>query len=314
MSKKIACIYSGGTMGMLPSAQGLQPDAGFPDRLRAALSAPELAVISLSPLIDSASATPEQWQQLADTVCEHQAAYDGFVIIHGTDTLAYSAAAMANMLEGFGKPVVLTGSQYPLGTPESDALNNMRGALAAAQDSRSTVGVFFYDRLMDGKSVRKVHAQSPQAFCSVNSEDWAHWCDGQLHWLENLGGARSMSAYLQRHWQGFQSQSVAMLWITPDMPQSVFMPVLTDPTIKALVLVSFGSGNVPERTDLQQALSNAVARGVRIINVTQCLGGRVEQDTYAAGAASLGVESGDYLTPEAAFVRLHIDLASNSIQ
>ncbi|MBV7434447.1 asparaginase [Cardiobacteriaceae bacterium TAE3-ERU3] len=306
---QILVIYTGGTIGMVPSSRGLIPDANFPQCLRSALQQPDLAITAISPLIDSSSATPDNWQTIADAITAAQRDYDGFVVLHGTDTLAYTAAAITLMLQGLGKPVIITGSQYPLGEEGSDASNNVRGALTAAQMQEGGVSVFFHNVLLRGDAVRKVHAQAFAAFTSGDAAPLAHWLNGELQWHSQPTISNKTSAYLQGNWRGFQRGAVAMLYVYPDMPESAFLPVLTDPEIKGVVLCSFGSGNLPERDDLHSAIRNAVARGVRIINTTQCLGGEVRQDTYAAGAGALGVENGAALTPEMVFVTLHYALA-----
>ena len=303
-------IYTGGTIGMVPSSHGLAPDADFPQRLRSALQQPDLAITAISPLIDSSSATPDNWQTIADVINAAQHDYDGFVVLHGTDTLAYTAAAMTLMLQGLDKSVIITGSQYPLGEESSDASNNVRGALAAAQSQLGGVSVFFHDVLLRGDAVRKVHAQAFAAFVSGDAAPLAYWQNGELKWHSQPATCNKTSAYLQGNWRGFQRGTVAMLYVYPDMPERAFQPILTDLAIKGVVLCSFGSGNLPERDDLHGAIRNAVARGVRIINTTQCLGGEVQQDTYAAGAGSLGVVNGAALSPEMAFVQLHYQLST----
>ena len=140
----ILVIYAGGTIGMKPGPAGLVSDPQFVARLQAALPDVAFAVFTCEPAIDSSSATPAAWQRLADAVATRRKDYRGFVILHGTDTLAYSAAALSEMLRGLGRAVVLTGSQIPLGQPESDALRNVRGALAfAAMDAvqEGTIGL-----------------------------------------------------------------------------------------------------------------------------------------------------------------------------
>ena len=165
---------------MKPGPAGLVSDPQFVARLQAALPDVAFAVFTCEPAIDSSSATPAAWQRLADAVATRREDYRGFVILHGTDTLAYSAAALSEMLRGLGRAVVLTGSQIPLGQPESDALRNVRGALAfAAMDAVQQTAVFFYDRLLRSDAVRKLDAQSFAAFDSPNA-DWLGMFDGEM--------------------------------------------------------------------------------------------------------------------------------------
>lgn len=308
----ILVIHSGGTIGMVPSAAGLVPDPNFVARLQAALPEADFDVFVCEPAIDSSSATPAAWQRLADAVAAHREQYRAFVVLHGTDTLAYSAAALSGMLCGLGKAVVVTGSQIPLGMPESDALRNIRGALAfAALPDLQQVAVFFYDRLLRGEATRKVDAQSYAGFDSPNT-DWLGVFDGNTAQLSApVFEEREESAYLRGAWRGFQEEAVATLLITPGMPSSAFAPLLADDKLRALVLLSYGVGNLPERDDLHTALRAAIARGVCVVNVSQCLRGEVAGHSYAVGAARLGALGGGRLTPEAVYTRLHCLLAES---
>ena len=307
----ILVIYAGGTIGMKPGAHGLVSDPQFVARLQAALPDMDFAVFTCEPAIDSSSATPAAWQRLADAVAAHREDFRGFVILHGTDTLAYSAAALSEMLRGLGRAVVLTGAQIPLGQPESDALRNVRGALAfAALEEVQQTAVFFYDRLLRGDAVRKLDAQSFAAFDSPNA-DWLGVFDGETATLSApLFEEREESAFL-RGWRGFQDGAVASLLITPGMPESAFAPLLADEKLRGLVLLSYGVGNVPARADLHQALQAAMARGVCVVNVSQCWRGEVAGHSYAVGAARLGALGGGRLTPEAVYTRLHCLLAES---
>lgn len=306
----VLVIHSGGTIGMMPSAAGLVPDPDFVARLQAALPEVDFDVHICEPAIDSSSATPAAWQRLADAVAAHREQYRAFVVLHGTDTLAYSAAALGEMLRGLGKAVIITGAQIPLGMPESDALRNVRGTLAfAALPELQQVAVFFYDRLLRGGATRKVDAQSYAGFDSPNA-DWLGVFDGNTAQLSApVFEEREESAYLRGAWRGFQEEAVATLLMTPEMPSSAFAPLLADDKLRALVLLGYGVGNLPERADLHTALRAAMTRGVCVVNISQCLCGEVAGHSYAVGAARLGALGGGRLTPEAAYARLHCLLA-----
>ena len=308
----VLVIYAGGTIGMKPSGGGLVSDPQFVARLQAALPEMDFDVFTCEPALDSSSATPAAWQRLADAVVAKREAYRGFVILHGTDTLAYSAAALSEMLRGLGRAVVMTGAQIPLGQPESDALRNVRGALAfAALEEVQQTAVFFYDRLLRGDAVRKLDAQSFAAFDSPNA-DWLGTFDGQTALLSApLFEEREESAFLRGDWRGFQEGAVASLLVTPGMPASAFAPLLADENLRGLVLLSYGVGNIPARADLHQALQAAIARGVCVVNVSQCWRGEVAGHSYAVGAARLGALGGGRLTPEAVYTRLHCLLAES---
>lgn len=310
---RVLMLYTGGTIGMQPSPQGYVPCAGLAERLTAHLALgdpyrlPAFDVIELQPLIDSAELMPEAWNRLVAQLESHWQRYDAFVVLHGTDTMAYSASALSFMLGALDKPVIFTGSQIPLGEPRSDALNNVVSALqlAAHPDTPREVSLVFHDRLLRGNRARKVRTQGLDAFDSPN-----------FPWLAELGiGMRFLqSSVLLSGVPNFEpivldDEAVALLPLHPWMSLRRAKALLADAALKGLVLYSYGVGNPPSfEGELLSALTAANERGVALLNVTQCAQGEVVQGAYATGAAlnKAGVIAGSDITLEAAIAKLSV--------
>lgn len=316
MSAEVLVLYTGGTIGMMPTSQGLAPapdlrariEQQFGDTLAAL---PAFDLLELSPLIDSANITPAHWQQLAAQLAEHWLDYHGFVILHGTDTMAYSTAALAFMLGSCSKNVLFTGAQIPLGLPRSDAIGNLQHALLLAAGERITdVSLVFANRLLRGSRIRKISSQRFAAFDSPNEAPL-----GELAISLRLDSSRMLAddPALSRHPAAsaqlqFQPGAVALLTLHPCMPNAIYDAILADNNCRAVVLQSYGAGNIPSRDQAFNAfICRARARDKVLVNISQCLDGGVSPGTYAASAAlrEQGVLSGGDMTPEAAFCKLH---------
>ncbi|ATH76421.1 L-asparaginase 1 [Vreelandella venusta] len=308
---RVLMLYTGGTIGMQPSPQGYVPCAGLAERLAAHLALgdpyrlPAFEVVEMQPLIDSAELMPEAWNRLVAALEAHWQAYDAFVILHGTDTMAYSASALSFMLGALNKPVIFTGSQIPLGEPRSDALNNVVSALqlAAHPATPCEVSLVFHDRLLRGNRARKVRTQGLDAFDSPN-----------FSWLAEIGIGITFpqpSALLSGEPNfapiELDDEAVAVLSLHPGMSLTRAKALLADDTLKGVVLHSYGVGNPPSFDGaLLDALKAAHERGVALLNVTQCAQGEVIQGAYATGAAlnQAGVIAGGDITLEAAVAKL----------
>lgn len=312
---RLLILHTGGTIGMVPSAEGYVPTAGFNERLAAHLACytdqplPDYQLIEMAPLIDSADLVPSDWQRIMTQLHQHWDDYDGFVILHGTDTLAYTASALSFMLGAMNKPVVLTGSQIPLGEPRSDALNNLQTAMltASRSDAPREVCVAFHDRILRGNRARKVRSQGLDAFNSPNAP-----------WLGESGiTLRFFPQTLEENepaWpeMDFEQHRVALLTTFPGMTLDPLNALLSDPRLSGLVLYSYGVGNPPSLNgQLVARLKQATEQGVTILNVTQCHQGQVEQGAYATGATlnAAGVIPGHDITLEAALSKLQVLLA-----
>ncbi len=310
---RVLMLYTGGTIGMQPSSQGYIPCAGLAERLAAHLALddlyrlPAFDVLEMQPLIDSAELMPEAWNRLVAQLEIHWSCYEAFVILHGTDTMAYSAAALSFMLGALNKPVIFTGSQIPLGEPRSDALNNVFSALQLAVHPATPceVSLVFHDRLLRGNRARKVRTQGLDAFDSPS-----------FPWLAELGIGINFpqpSALLSGK-PNFapievDDEAVAVLPLHPGMSLRRAKALLADKTLKGLVLYSYGVGNpLSFEGELLDALKAASERGVALLNVTQCAQGEVVQGAYATGAAlnQAGVIAGSDITLEAAIAKLTV--------
>lgn len=318
---RILILHTGGTIGMQPSGAGLAPAAGFEALLRQRL-APQLAalpdfdLLELDPLIDSADLCPSHWTRIAAALQAHAADYAGFVITHGTDTLAYTAAALSFMCAGLDKPVVVTGSQIPLAAPRSDGVENLLGALQLAACAELVeVCVCFRGRVLRGNRAVKVHATALEAFDSPNAP-WLGTIGIDLQLNHPLLLPAGMPAFdTASVTPAFDPAAVAVLRLYPGIQTGLVNALLGQPGLKALILQSYGVGNAPTANhSLIEALEAAIARGTLIVNLTQCAQGQVLGDTYATGAAlaRIGVLSGGDMTLEATFAKLHWLLAQGT--
>ncbi len=315
MSTRLLVLHAGGTIGMAPTADGLRPAAGFADQMRQALASsgdhlPAFDLVTSGEAIDSANLRPRHWRAIAEPLIAAWDRYDGFVVLHGTDTLAWTASALSFLLRGCDKPVVLTGAQIPWQMPRSDAPANVEAALLfATRPEFSEVTVYFGGRLLRGNRCRKVASGGFAAFDSP-----------RLPALATLGidiarhpGLTLMPQRRQFTLPHLDDDAVAMLMVHPGLTAHAVAATLDNPRTRGLVLISYGVGNLPsDDAALLAALAEASQRGIVIVNVTQCAHGSVAQDTYAVGAAltRLGVVGGADLTAEAAFAKLHVLLAT----
>lgn len=292
----ILLIHAGGTIGMVRSGRGFAPKPGLLEKALQTLRdmgelRAEVDVQSLSPLIDSANASPADWSRIAVAVAAGLDKYEGVVVTHGTDTMAYTAAALCFALEGLRRPVVLTGAMLPLTVAGSDGLRNLADALDAAQLAPAGVWLQFAGRRMHGARVRKSHASNPAAFEAV----------------EDPTPPRLPGKSLVVH--PFGAPEVAVLSMAPGVSQKVIHAALGQ--CDGIVLRCYGSGTVPKSRALSEGLIAARDRGAPVIAVSQCPEGSIALGTYAAGAilVDAGVIDGRDMTVEAAYVKLRHVLA-----
>ena len=319
MSKKILVIYTGGTIGMQASDSGYVAVPGFEQLLRNRLDnshhalLPDFEVLEYPHLIDSANLRPDNWRQIATSITENYGRYDGFVVLHGTDTMAFTASALSFMLQGLDKPVILTGSQIPLSQLRNDALDNMITTLLLAGESTpvAEVCVYFNGRLLRGNRASKVKATGLDAFDSPN-----------FPWLGQVGIHIELHRQLlvkpapkQFQVPEFDPAAVAILQIYPGIPATTAAAIVNQPGVKAVIIQSYGVGNLPDSdTALLQVLREAAGRGVHLLNLSRCLQAQVSQGAYACSAVlnEIGVLSGGDMTLEAAFTKLHLLLATEA--
>lgn len=310
MNKKSVYIaYTGGTIGMQKSPQGFVPVPGF---LESELrrfpefqhdDMPDYMIREFDPVLDSANMTPEDWGFIAADIEANYDRFDGFVILHGTDTMAYTASALSFMLEDLHKPVILTGSQIPVGELRSDARDNLIGALyLAAHVPIPEVCLYFHNRLLRGNRSRKVDASGFDAFDSPNYPELVRMGTEIQIRRELLLKQPEKPMSIRR----IDPPMVGTLSLFPGINADVVRQFLAHP-VQGLVLQTYGMGNAPSRDKaLLAVLREACARGAVIVNVTQCPRGRVDMGGYETGNAlqDCGVVSGHDMTTEAALAKL----------
>lgn len=309
--KRIYIAYNGGTIGMKRSAQGYRPEPGYLQQLMQGPvfqqdGMPAFEIHEYPKLLDSANMHPDDWLTIAEDIADHYEAYDGFIVLHGTDTLAYTASALPFMLQGLRKPVILTGSQIPLCEIRNDARDNLiTSLLIAARYAIPEVCLFFGGRLMRGCRAVKVDAKGFQAFLSPNYPLLGQaGVELDIYW-ENIRPMPLTPPNL--HVQAMNRATVATLRLFPGISAQVLENML-QPPLQGLVLETYGLGNGPVRDPaFLRVLEQATARGVVIVAVTQCLKGGVEMNSYATGQAlhAAGVMDGGDMTTEAALAKLY---------
>ncbi len=299
-ARSIMVLYTGGTIGMQASANGLTPASGFEQRMRAQLSGQgNLAAWrfrEMAPLIDSANMTPQYWQRLRAAVIEAvDAGCDAVLVLHGTDTLAYSAAALSFQLLGLDTPVLFTGSMLPAGVEQSDAWENLTGALQALSDGiASGVQLYFHGELLPPHRTAKIRSFGRHPFVALKRNGIA-------------APASPLPAALDYR-QPKQLANVAVLPLVPGFSADALRAMLNTGA-GGLILECFGSGTGPgDNPDFIAALNEARASGVVVVAITQCQEGGVELDIYEAGSRlrQAGVLSGGGMTREAAFGKLQL--------
>ncbi|MDZ5604611.1 asparaginase [Pseudomonas sp. RP23018S] len=299
--KNLLVLYTGGTIGMLETPQGLAPAGGFEARMRDHLGqcpdAPSLqwSLRELNPLIDSANMQQANWLAMRDAIVDavEHSGHDGILVLHGTDTLAYSAAALSFLLLGLPAPVLLTGSMLPAGTPDSDAWDNLIGALRQFERGLDDgVQLYFHGRLLHGCRASKLRSEAFDAFTAP-----ARHRDGER--------AAAIPVTLDyRHVR--QPVKLAVLPVFPGLCADHVHALLAS-GIQGLVLECYGSGTGPSDDQaLLHALHSAQQRGVVVVAISQCPEGSVVFDTYAAGSRlrDTGLVSGGGMTREAALGKL----------
>lgn len=310
----ILILYTGGTFGMTYDPQGVLVPFDFSlilDHLPTLKSlALELTVISFDKPIDSSNIQPEHWQVLARLIYDHYDTHDGFVVLHGTDTMAYTASALSFMLDGLGKPVVFTGAQLPIGEPRSDARENLIAALEVASARKGgvplvpEVGIYFNYELLRGNRSKKVESMQFDAFDSGNYPPLAKAgvkIDYNFSAIRSPGrrGLRLLSRI---------DTNLSILKLFPGISEAGIRAILGTQGLKAVVMETYGSGNAPTSSVLLMHLKKAIDAGVVVLNVSQCPGGRVMQGRYETSRElqRIGVLGGADMTSEAALTKLMV--------
>ncbi len=312
---KILIIYTGGTIGMIENQEthALQP-FDFSHLIDNVPKVKKLDYdidnIQFSAPIDSANMNPGHWAEIARSIEENYDKFDGFVVLHGTDTMAFTASALSFMLENLHKPVIITGSQLPIGEVRTDGEENLITALqvAAATDSNGDpmvqeVAILFENYLWRGNRSTKMSADNFNAFKSNNYPALAHIGLGMAFHEENLYRSPSKRP-LKVHYE--MDPHVMFVELHPGIMEDTFRYMLSAPNIKGIVLKTYGAGNSPSEPWFTAAINEATSRGVVILNVSQCVNGGVHNGLYETGKSlsAAGAISGNDITSEAAITKM----------
>ncbi|TVR73535.1 MAG: asparaginase [Marinilabiliales bacterium] len=318
----ILLIYTGGTIGMElnPGTGELTPvnfeniSREMPELMRFEL---DIKTVSFSPPVDSSEIGPEMWVRLAETVEKHYDRVDGFVILHGTDTMSYSASALSFMLENLGKPVIFTGSQLPIGMLRTDGRENLATSIeiAAAKINGAPavpeVCVFFQNKLFRGNRTTKYNVEYFNAFRSENYPPLAEAginIEFNFHAINYPYGDKKLKVYRE------MDNNVAILKIFPGITGKLLSSLFSTEGLKAVVMETYGAGNAPAGSWFISEIEKAVSRGILIVNVSQCTTGSVDMNKYINGRRlkEAGVLSGYDMTTEAAVTKVMFLLAQTS--
>lgn len=311
----ILLIYTGGTIGMRENpVTGALESFNFEHILD---QMPELkrfgyniSAYTFQPPIDSSDMQLEHWGRLVNIIDSNYTKYDGFVILHGTDTMAYTASALSFMLENLEKPVILTGSQLPIGRLRTDGKENLITAVEIAAARREDgspmvpeVCIYFKEKLMRGNRTTKINAEKFNAFRSFNYPELAT-AGITIRYNESAIRRPDPSRQFKSHY--LVDPNVVVLTLFPGMQQSLVHAVLNIPGLKAVVLRTFGAGNAPGQSWLYEELRDAQNRNILMVNITQCQAGSVHMGLYGTSLPLLeaGVVSGYDSTPECAITKL----------
>ncbi len=316
MGKKtnILLIYTGGTIGMVKDYKsGALKAFNFKELIK---NLPELNQldcqlkgISFEEPIDSSNMNPKHWITIAKIIQDHYDAYDGFVVLHGSDTMSYSASALSFMLENLSKPIIFTGSQLPIGDLRTDAKENLITSIqiaALCENGKPVVqevGLYFEYKLYRANRTTKINAEHFEAFASLN---YPALVESGVHLKVNYP---SLLQYEDSN-EGLRvhkdmNDNVAVLKIFPGMNASVLQAILQTKGLKALILETYGAGNAPMENWFLEALEKSIVNGLHIINVTQCSGGSVAMGQYETSErlAAMQVINGKDITTEAAIAK-----------
>ena len=316
-SAKVLLIYAGGTIGMVENSEtgALEPfnfshlESNMPEIKRLNFY---VKTHLFNPPIDSSDVSPEKWQAMAKIIKDNYDDFDGFVILHGTDTMAYTASVMSLMFENLTKPVILTGSQLPIGKLRTDGKENLITALEIAADkdefghpSVPELCVYMQNVLLRGNRTTKINAENFSAFSSPNYPPLAE-AGVDIRYEEKFILQPDYDKPVKFHLD--LDHHVAILKLFPGITKEVVRAVLTTNGLKGIVLEAYGAGNSPQADWFIDLLRNAVEKNIVIVNVTQCLYGSVEMHRYKNGQCleKLGLIGGYDITTEAALAKMMI--------
>ena len=314
--KGVLVLYTGGTVGMRQGPQGLVPasvDEVFgqlPASLLSGQNAPTWR--SLENPLDSSDLQPEHWQQMAGILAESYEHFEGFVVLHGTDTMAYTASALSFMLQGLSKPVVLTGSQLPLGHRRTDAVHHLNSALEFAMAQKDNgeprlqdVCLYFHNKVYRGNRCRKNQASGFDAFVSPNYPALATAGTALRFDEQAMDQGLPTSSLRSLSYRPALDSSIASLRMFPGLNPALVYGLTEQTGVRVLLLEGYGTGNIPPTPALVEALRAFVIKGGRVVALSQCVGGFVDLERYRSGRQllDLGAIPGRDITFEAALTK-----------
>jgi len=310
----VLLIYTGGTFGMGQDANGILIPFDFTELLDKvpALTRFSLRVtiVALHNPIDSSDIKPHHWSGLAEIIKKYYSSHDGFVILHGTDTMAYTASALSFILEGLNKPVILTGAQLPITAPRTDALENLVTAMEIAsaktdlnEPQVSEVCINFNNQLIRGCRAQKVQSNKFDAF---NSANYPVLAQSGTDIAYNKSAIKSYNPNSELTVDGKWDNRAMIVKLFPGLNLEGIAPIFENNMIKGIVLETFGSGNIMDDEDIIKLIESAIKREIIILNVSQCMGGEVIQGKYKSSETlmRIGVVNGYDLTTEAAITKM----------
>ena len=307
--KRIYIAYTGGTIGMKASKDGYIPVTGHLTQSIAAMpdfhreEMPAFTINEYQPLIDSSNMSPTDWQRIADDIKANYNDYDGFVVLHGTDTMAYTSSALSFMFENLTKPIIVTGSQIPLTQLRSDGQVNLLDSLyIAANYPIDEVGLYFNNKLFRGNRCIKVYADGFNAFDSPNMPPLL---EAGIS-IKMVAGKLSQYKVKPLKLSQITPQPIGVAHLYPGISSELIANIIQQP-VKALIMRSYGVGNAPQDKGLMACLEKAYQQNIIVVNCSQCIKGTVNMDGYATGSwlSQIGVISGQDMTLEATLTKLH---------
>ncbi|WP_405208357.1 asparaginase [Aquimarina sp. LLG6339-5] len=313
-SPNILLIYTGGTIGMVKNFEtGALVAFDFDELL---LKIPELKQLdcnietkSFKEPIDSSDMDVERWKELGGIINNNYETYDGFVVLHGSDTMSYTASAISFMFENLGKPIIFTGSQLPIGDLRTDAKENLITAvqIAALQKKGkpvvTEVGLYFEYKLLRANRTTKINAEHFKAFQSLN---YPTLVESGVHLKVNTSFLRVTNRRKKMVYHTHFDNNIVVIKMFPGINEAILQGIFSSESIKGAIIETYGSGNTTTKSWFLDIISEQIKKGKPVINVTQCVGGSVEMGKYDTSVAlkKVGVISGKDITTEAAIAKL----------